>query len=128
MVVYDGDALVLAKTIPVSADHFTRDIAMVLKVAYEDAERLKNQYGCAMRGLTAENSMVELPTQEGRAPRDASRRMLNEILEERARELFAYVRRELEQIEMEHNLLQGVVLTGGGSLLNGMVEMAEREL
>lgn len=128
MVVYDGDALVLAKSIPVSADHFTRDIALVLKVAYEDAERLKVQYGCAMRGLTGENSVVELPTQEGRAPRDAPRRMLNEILEERARELFAYVRRELEQIEMEHNLLQGVVLTGGGSLLNGMVEMAEREL
>src|SRR5437762_14019150 len=54
--------------------------------------------------------------------------MLHERLEQRARQLFPYVRRELEQIEMEHNLLQGVVLTGGGSLLNGMVEMAEREL
>jgi cell division protein FtsA len=128
MVVYDGDALVLAKSLPVSADHFTRDIAMVLKVAYEDAERLKLQYGCAMRGLTGENSVVELPTQEGRAPREASRRLLNEILEERAKELFAQVRRELEQIGMEHSLLQGVVLTGGGSLLNGMWEMAEREL
>lgn len=128
LVVYDGDALVLAKSLPVSADHFTRDIAMVLKVPYEDAERLKVQYGCALRGLTAENSLVELPTQEGRTPRDASRRMLNEILEERAKELFGYVRRELERIEMEHGLLQGVVLTGGGSLLNGIVEMAEREL
>ena len=128
VVVYDGDALVLARSIPVSADHFTRDVALGLKVAYEDAERLKVQYGCAMRGLTAENTLVELPTQEGRTPREAPRRLLNEILEARAEELFAYVRCELAQIEMEQNLLQGVVLTGGGSLLNGMVEMAEREL
>jgi cell division protein FtsA len=128
LVVYDGDALALAKSIPVSADHFTRDVALGLKVAYEDAERLKLQYGCAMLGLTADNSLVELPTPEGRAPRDAPRRILNEILEARAEELFAFVRRELEQIGMEQNLLDGVVLTGGGSLLNGMVEMAEREL
>jgi cell division protein FtsA len=126
--VYDGDALVLAKSIPVSADHFTRDVALGLKIAYEDAERLKLQYGCAMRGLTAENSLVELPTQQGRPPREAPWKLLNEILEARAEELFAYVRCELAQIEMEQNLLQGVVLTGGGSLLNGMVEMAEREL
>lgn len=128
MVVYDGDAVVLAKSLPVSADHFTRDVAFGLKVGYEDAERLKVEYGCAMLGLTADNSLIEVPSPEGRAPREAPRRQLNEILEARAEELFCYIRTELAQVGMEQSLLEGVVMTGGGALLNGMCDMAERVL
>jgi len=53
---------------------------------------------------------------------------LNEILEARAEELFLYVRNELAKVGMEQALLEGVVLTGGGALLNGMCDMAERVL
>ena len=128
LVVYDGDAVVLAKSLPICADHFTRDVAQGLKVNYEDAERLKIEYGCAILGLTADNSLIEVPSPEGRAPREAPRRQLNEILEARAEELFFYVRNELTQVGMEQSLLEGVVLTGGGALLNGMCDMAERVL
>ena len=128
IVVYDGDAVVLAKSMPVGGDHFTRDVASGLKTAYEDAERLKIEYGCAMLGLTADNSLIELPSPEGRAPREARRRKLNEILEARAEELFYNVKSNLMQIGMDQSLLEGVVLTGGGALLNGMCDMAERML
>lgn len=128
MVVYDGDALVLAKSLPVGGDHFTRDITFGLKAAYEDAERLKIEYGCAILGLTADNSLIEVPSSEGRAPREARRRKLNEILEARAEELFYNVKNELAQVGMDQSLLEGVVLTGGGALLNGMCDMAERML
>ena len=128
IVVYDGEALVLAKSLAVSSDHFTRDVAFGFKISYEDAEMLKRDYGCAMLGLTADNSLIEVPSPEGRAPREASRRQLNEILEARAEELFFFVRRELAAIGMEQSLLEGVVLTGGGALLNGMCDMAERIL
>ena len=53
---------------------------------------------------------------------------MNEILEARAEELFHYVRAELQRVGMERNLLEGIVLTGGGALLNGMCDMAERVL
>ncbi len=128
LVVYDGDALLLAASIPIWADHLTRDVATVFKVTYEDAECLKRQYGCALLGLTADSSLIEVPSPEGRPPREARRSELNEILEARAEELFLYVRAELQRAGMERNLLEGIVLTGGGALLNGMCDIAERVL
>jgi cell division protein FtsA len=128
MVVYEGESLVLAKSLPISADHFTRDVAWVLKVSYEDAERIKREYGCAILGLTADNSLIEVPSPEGRVPREAPRRVLNEILEARAEELFQFVKEALSSVGMEQNLLEGVVLTGGGALLTGICDMAERVL
>ena len=89
LVVYDGEALLLASSIPIWADHFTRDVASVFKVTYEDAECLKQQYGCALLGLTADSSLIEVPSPEGRPPRKAaSQRSQREILEARAEELF----------------------------------------
>jgi cell division protein FtsA len=127
-VVYDGDSMQLASSIPVWADHFTRDIATIFKVTYEDAESLKQQYGCALLGLTADSTLIEVPSPEGRPPREARRSELNEILEARAEELFTYVRTELQRAGMDRNLLEGLILTGGGAFLNGMCDMAERVL
>jgi cell division protein FtsA len=128
MVVYDGDAMLLATALPVSSDHLTRDVAWVLKTSYEDAEILKQQYGCALLGLTADSSLIEIPGNEGRPSREAKRRELNEILEARAEEIFLHVRSELARVQMEQSLREGVVLVGGGALLNGLCDMAERVL
>jgi cell division protein FtsA len=128
MVVYDGDALVLAASLPVGGEHFTRDVAFGLTLTFEDAERLKCECGCAILGLTSDSTLIELPEQEGRPAREASRKMLNSILEARAEDLFDLVRSELNKVGMDQNLLEGIVLTGGGALLNGMCDMAERVL
>ncbi len=128
LVVYDGDAMLLATSIPVWADHLTRDIASIFKVTYEDAECLKQQYGCALLGLTSDSSLIEVPSPEGRRIREARRSELNEILEARAEEMFLYVRAELQRVGMERSLFEGIVLTGGGAVLNGMCDMAERVL
>lgn len=128
MVVYDGDAMQRAASLAVSADHYTRDVAFGFTISYEDAESLKREYGCAILGLTSDSSLIEIPSAEGRAPREAPRRQLNEMLEARAEEMFLYVRNELAKVGMEQQLLEGVVLTGGGALLNGMCDMAERVL
>ncbi|HUS07745.1 MAG TPA: cell division protein FtsA [Bryobacteraceae bacterium] len=126
LVVYDGDALLHAASLAVSGDHFTRDVAFGFTISYEDAENLKKEYGCAILGLTSDSSLIEVPSAEGRAAREATRRQLNEILEARAEELFLYVRNELGKVGMEQQLLEGIVLTGGGAMLNGMCDMAER--
>ena len=128
LVIYDGDAVQLASTIPVASDHFTRDIASVFKVTYEDAECLKQQYGCALLGLTSDSSLIEVPSHEGRPAREKRRGELIEILEARAEELFQYVLAEVRRAGMDRSLYEGVVLTGGGSLLPGMCDMAERVL
>ena len=128
LVVYDGEAVLLARSLPISADHLTRDVAVGLTVQYADAERLKIEYGCAMLGLTSDHSYIEVPSPDGRPSREAPRKQLNEILEARAEELFIYVGSELVTIGMDQKLLEGTILCGGGSLLNGMCDMAERVL
>jgi len=128
LVIYDGEAIQLASSLPVNSDHFTRDIASVFKITPEDAESLKQQYGCALLGLTSDSSLIEVPSPEGRKPREARRGELIEILEARAEELFLYVLGEIQRAGMERNLYEGIVLTGGGSQLNGMCDVAERVL
>ena len=128
LAVYDGDALLLATTIPVGSDHMTRDVSWLLKVNYEDAENLKKEYGCAITGTESDHSVIEIPSAEGRAPREAPRLQLNEILEARAEEVFDRIYAEVRRVGMEQSLLEGIVLTGGGALLSGMCDMAERVL
>jgi cell division protein FtsA len=128
LVVYYGDVLLLAASLPISGDYFTRDVSHGFCIAYEDAERLKEECGCAILGLTSDNSIIEVPSPEGRPAREAPRRDLNRILEARAEELFLYVRRELARVGMEHALMEGVVLAGAAANLTGMCDMAERVL
>ena len=128
LAIYDGDALLHATSIPVAGDHFTRDLAWLLKVNYEDAESLKREYGCVLTGTVSDNSLVEIPSAEGRGMREAPRKQLNEILEARAEQLFECVYAEILRVGMEQSLLEGVVLTGGGSMLSGTCDLAERML
>lgn len=125
MVIFDGDALVLAASLPVWSDHMTRDIAWVLKCPYEDAEGMKKEYGSANAAATAENSFVQLPPMDGRPAREVPRKELNEIIEARAVEAFRYMKSEISKAGMDQSLLEGVVLCGGGSMLNGMCDVAE---
>ena len=128
LAIYDGDALVLASSVPIGGDHFTRDVAHCLPAFYEDARRLKEEFGCAILGLTSDSVLIDVPSSDGRPARTVSRRTLNEILEARALELFQFVRKEIRRSGMEQELLEGVVLTGGGAVLNGMCDVAEQVL
>ncbi|HEX4750714.1 MAG TPA: cell division protein FtsA [Bryobacteraceae bacterium] len=127
MAVYDGDALLLATALPVGGDHLTRDVSWLLKVNYEDAESLKREYG-SLNGQVSDHSLIEIPSAEGRGMREASRRQLNEILEARVEEIFERVYAEVLRVGMERSLLEGAILTGGGAMLPGMCDVAERVL
>jgi cell division protein FtsA len=128
LVVYYGDALQLAATIPICGDHFTRDIAHVMRVSAEHAELVKEEYGSAVAGWTSANSFIEIPVADGREPREASRKRLNEIIEARAEELFNMVKKELTRVGMHRALTSGLVLTGGGAHLHGMCDVGEHIL
>jgi cell division protein FtsA len=128
VVVYDGDSLLRSVGMSIGGDHYTRDLSQMLKVTFEDAQQLKEEYGCAILGLTADSSFIEIPSAEGRAPREAPRRLLNEILEARAGEMFYHIRSELAKSGMEQSLMEGAILVGGGAQLNGMCDIAEAVL
>ncbi|MBM3774852.1 MAG: cell division protein FtsA [Acidobacteria bacterium] len=128
LVVYFGEALQLASSLPISGDHFTRDVARGLRASHEGAALVKEEVGCAVVQGTGPNSHVEVPAPEGREAREAPRRVLNGILEARAEELFQFVHREISRVGMDRSLTGGVVLTGGGAKLAGMCDVAERIL
>jgi cell division protein FtsA len=125
LVVYYGDALQLAVSLPISGDHFSRDVARGLCIGFEDAVTIKHEFGSARADVTAENSFVEVASREDR---DVSRRTLNCILESRALDLFQMVQRELARVSMEGALMGGMFLCGGGARLEGLCEVAEEVL
>jgi cell division protein FtsA len=125
IVVYAGEAMVQAVTIRVGGEHFTRDIAHDFKISFEDAEKIKHEYGCAILGLTADNTFIEVPSAEGRPAREAPRKRLNYILESRADFLFRFIKKHLADCGMDGHLLEGILLTGGGACLPGMCDVAE---
>jgi len=133
IVVYYGEALLHSASISVSADHFTRDLAWGLRVrhglslTYEDAESMKREGGCAIPGLTADNSLIEVPAPDGR-PQEIPCREINEILHARCEELFGFVEQEIRKAGMDQGLLESVLLCGGGARLTGMCDMAEATL
>ena len=128
IVVYYGDAMQLASSVPVCGDHFTRDLAHVLCLSYEDAELVKTEYGGAVSGDCADNVTVEVPTPKDRDGRDVPRKLLNQVLEARSAELFQFVRSDLARVGMSHSLLGGVFLTGAAARLPDLCDIAERVL
>jgi cell division protein FtsA len=128
LVVYYGESMFLATTIRVCGDHFTSDLARGLTISPADAEMLKIDYGCSNSDDCPEHMWVELPTPEGRDPREARKKNINLILEARAADLFGRVRSELGRVGMEHALLGGIFLTGGGAKLPDLADVAEKEL
>jgi cell division protein FtsA len=128
VVVYYDDAMQLATTFRICGDHFTRDLAQGLCIGFADAELVKLEYGGAASERCAENILVELPTPDSREGRAAPLRFINRVLEARASELFQFVREELTRIGMDRALLGGVFLTGAGSRLPDLLDVAERVL
>ena len=128
MAVYYGDALQLTVTIPISGDHFTRDIAHVLHVNFEEAERLKEEFGCANSSRVSATGLVDLESSRKGEWREAPRQQLAAIIEARAEELFRYAQKELTRAGMDRSLASGLVLSGGGAMLDGICDVAERIL
>jgi cell division protein FtsA len=125
---YEGEALVGSFSVGIGGDHFTKDLAYYLTSSREDAQLLKEEFGCALLGLSSGNTLIEVPGAEGREAREISRWQIVEILEARAEQLFQVIRKEIGRLGMDGNLQEGVVLTGGGAKLPGMLDIAEREL
>jgi cell division protein FtsA len=128
LVVYYDESMQLASSLPICGDHFTRDVALAFRISFEEALQVKEEYGSATAEYTAFNSVVEVAAPGDDTSRELPRRLLNQIIEARAGELFEKVRDELRRVGMERSLVGGVVLTGGGALLPGMCDIAETVL
>ncbi len=127
LVCYYGESAQLANSLRICGDHFSRDMAHALRIPLESAAIVKHEFGGAISEGTAENSTVELPAMDDRG-REAPRKFVNQILESRAVELFEMVQAELARVGMQRAIASGVVISGGGALLPGICDVAERVL
>lgn len=111
--------------VPIGGDHFTNDLAVGLHVTTPEAEWIKCEYGHAVVTSVPLDQELELRGMPGHEPRVVRQRLLSEILEPRARELFQMVRENLRQGRVLEELGSGCVLTGGGARLNGLLDIAD---
>lgn len=127
LVCYYGESAQLVASLRICGDHFSRDLAHALRIPLESAATVKHEFGGAISHGTAENSTVELPMLDDRG-REAPRKFINEILESRAVELFEMVQAELARVGMQRAISSGMVISGGGALLPGICDVAEKIL
>jgi cell division protein FtsA len=124
--IYERGSLWHTAVIGIGGDHFTSDIAVGLRTPMPDAEKIKRKYGCALSAMVGEDETMEVASVGGRKPRVIARRILSEILQPRAEEIFHLVWDDIRRAGYEKSLNSGIVLTGGGAILEGMPEIAEQ--
>ena len=124
--IFERGSLWHTGVVAIGGDHFTNDIAVGLRTPIPDAEKVKRKGGCALSSMVDEEDTIEVASVGGRKPRLMARRILSEILQPRAEEIFHLVWDEIRRAGYEKSLNSGIVLTGGGSILEGMPEIAEQ--
>ena len=126
LAIFERGSLWHTAVIAVGGDHFTNDIAVGLRTPIPDAEKVKRRVGCALSSMVDEDETIEVASVGGRRPRVMARRILSDILQPRAEEMFHLIWDEISKAGYEKSLNSGLVLTGGGAMLEGMSEIAEQ--
>ena len=111
--------------IPIAGDQVTNDIAVALRTPTQHAEEIKIKYACALTQLASADESIEVPSVGDRPPRRLARHTLAEVVEPRYEELVTLVQAELRRSGFEDLIAAGVVLTGGSSKIEGLVELSE---
>jgi len=123
--IFTGGAIRHTAVIPIAGDQISNDIAMALRTPTPEADEIKLRYGIAKQVLVDPSEKIEVPGLGDRGPRQLSRQALAAVIEPRVEELYSLVHQVIRESGYEELLSSGIVITGGTSLMRGMVELAE---
>ena len=126
--VFQDGKMILAKVLPVGSANITNDLAIGLKCSPEAAEKIKIEFGAASPKEVSAKEKIALSQFDEQQESVVSRKYIAEIIEVRVREVLSLVRKELEALKVEGELPAGAVITGGGSKMIGVLEVARQEL
>jgi len=126
--IYHHGAVRHTVVVPLGGELFTNDIAVGLRTSIPEAERIKREQGCAISLMSESDEVFEVAGMGSRQPRAIAKTVLYDIVQPRAEEIVHLVRNEIRNAGYERQAGAGVVLTGGGALLRGFVELAEEML
>jgi cell division protein FtsA len=124
--IYSQGSIRHTAVIPIAGDQITNDIAMALRTPTVEAEDLKIHYGIARQDMADSTAMIDVPGVGDREPRPISKQALAAVIEPRVEELFTLVLGVVRDSGYEGMVSSGIVLTGGTSLMPGMVDLAEQ--
>ena len=125
LAVWTQGAIRHTSVIPIAGDQITNDIAMALRTPTREAEEIKRKYGCALSQLADPHESIEVAGVDDRPSRKLSRRALADVIQPRVEELYELIQNELRRAGFEEVLSSGIVLTGGASVMPGMIDLGE---
>ncbi len=125
LAVFKGKSIKHTSVLALGGNNLTNDISVGLRTPMGEAEKIKIKYGTCLTSIIGKDETIEIAGVGGRKPRTLSRQILSEILEPRVEEIFTLINREVYRAGMEETITSGVVVTGGSSLLEGVVDIAE---
>ena len=125
LAIWTQGAIRHTSVIPIAGDQITNDIAMALRTPTREAEDIKCKFGCALSELADPEEVIDVAGVDDRPSRKLSRRALADVIQPRVEELFELIQAELRRSGFEEVLSSGIVLTGGSSVMQGMIELGE---
>ncbi|OGE80701.1 MAG: cell division protein FtsA [Candidatus Doudnabacteria bacterium RIFCSPHIGHO2_12_FULL_48_11] len=128
MVVFEEGDLILSSILPVGSMHITNDLAIGLRSSVDTAEKVKLQYGVAEVREVKKDAEIDLGKIDKQEEGRVSVKHIAEIIEARLEEIFDLVNKQLKSINRDGQLPSGVILTGGGAKLPGVLELAKKQL
>ena len=127
LTIYSRGAVQHMAVFPFGSTHFTKDIAVGLRVSIPQANKIKHEFGCVAKYLLSEDErqeLIEIMPVGRSESRGLSKEILCDIMQPRAVELLQHIARESKKVPAQ--ISSGVVLTGGGSMVRGLCEIAEQ--
>jgi cell division protein FtsA len=128
MVVFEEGDMVVSTILPVGSMHLTNDLAIGLRTSVDTAEKIKLQYAQAEMREVKKDIEIDLSKIDRQEEGRVSVKHVAEIVEARLEEIFDLINKELKKIGKDGQLPAGVILTGGGAKLPGVVELAKKQL
>ncbi|RKY68481.1 MAG: cell division protein FtsA [Candidatus Latescibacterota bacterium] len=119
-------ALRYTAVVGLGGTNVSKDIAIGLSTPLDRAEQIKKEHGCALLSMVDEKEKIQVPMVGGRAPREVPKSFLASIIQPRMEEIFSFALREIQQSDYAELLPAGIILTGGGAMLEGSAQLAEQ--
>jgi cell division protein FtsA len=127
--IYTEGSIRYSKELQVGSDFITRDISHSFRTSLSVAQDIKEKYGIAMGSLLKEDSKFDFTAVDGRTIREATRKQLVEIIQPRLDQIFVTIDEEVKKSNLSDAIVAGgVILTGGGARLEGMVQATEQAM
>jgi cell division protein FtsA len=125
IVIYYEEGIQHTATLGIGAASITNDIASLLQIGIDEAEKIKRQYASAKASMSSPDLEFELAGQNGNLKRKISENQLSQYVEARMYEILQLVMKEISRANLDDKLTFGMVLTGGGSELKNLSSLAQ---